>query len=827
MSRITNEVLLPRANVNQVWQDRIRDAMIEKGEETAGEGRAYRAEKENFPKLWISRRSATAESTESILVYFSPRYGKVYTNAANPPEFLTQIPVDKERELHNEHLIIPSESNLSVVSTTRSNGIPIYWKETEVDQKRQSCEVYVHFQNEERVVWWDFDKIEEVGQSPELRIFSVGSPLRGRKLTTARYGAYSSLDFGDPGIYGLFGPLVDLALSAVTSIFGTSRTVPEKYGYSSYYDSVEDLTENQKMSLPTCLQGRGDLFPSLERITLKNAKKPYDMQEVYHFRTSRNENTFFKVEEARPISGSELLQDMPNVLYLMENPQAVDDATDKPCVLGIGQNTARIHMFNNSTYEVKILSDSELFDTETLELPIKERYAREKETWSTNMHPRKFEKVIEEIASQVSYKTICTMMEPVSLDGKDLTMKFNHEVHGEVQEVRLVLYVVQKKYVKYLEKIGNNQITHLVGMWADTDLVDAYWASTEETLPDSLHLLHDVKKVIQIGEVLPGITSPLIRADLDVTSPDNYFFDILGDFGAAFRLAAVEEFKRNKNKSSNDLTFGSTITDIANVTQTLLQSGFLGETAQKVASTGVIGSLANQIFGLSQTEPSKYIEMDVDSGQSIQEQPYVNLKFVLDQEQRDTCVICSICHAISMLAEVKSGEKGTDFQRRITTSVLDRIPVSSVPRGGLVITDTLEKLEDMLEDIYNLRFFRMTPNVTSIKNALGRGLPVIVGTKFDMQLFQYSNNLDEPISGPMFAPGDYAFMHCVTIVAYDDADSTFTVLNSYSSSWGRNGAMIMEQDYRGFDRAFVLEHLPAQTFGAIDVSPNLPSAYLE
>merc|ERR1719156_138564 len=109
------------------------------------------------------------------------------------------------------------------------------------------------------------------------------------------------------------------------------------------------------------------------------------------------------------------------------------------------------------------------------------------------------------------------------------------------------------------------------------------------------------------------------------------------------------------------------------------------------------------------------------------------------------------------------------------------IPWNSVPRGGLNMPNTFEKLEDVFSK-YQLKHKRISPTVLNIKKALDSGFPVMVGTIFDENIFHYQKNLNIPLSGPQGG----SLRHCVTIVAYDDADSTFTVLNSWSPSWGRN-----------------------------------------
>jgi hypothetical protein len=852
------------SEVLQHWQDGFNSAILAQGQDLE-DGETFRAEKENFPKLWITNEQ------EAIL--FSPVAGKVYTNTKEGVQTLLlseALPTGPNgEELNSRTLFKPVTPSLQG-ATAKQNQTPlsVYWKETEPEEKIQSCLVYVYSEgigngNTITSKFWDFEAMKEL-KTPETKIFSFGSPLKEAKLTGARYGAYTSTDWGRPPVtFGFFGPLINLAAGALGSLFGDAGVeLPPEYGSAEHYPGTLQLENGNSMmnsvSLPVCLQARGELFPLLERIKLINSKSPE--LDVYQFRTSRSDSLFFRVDEIPLVNQTDLLEDKPIAWYLMEDPQ--NGATDtNPCyVIGIGQNYARVHMPDDSTaFQLEILNDSDLFEPEKLSMPLKQRTARkqnEKNGGSTNMTADKLKRVTEEIASKVSYKTICALMSPVSPDGKDTTVEFYHEVNGELQKVRLVLYAVHKKHVKYLGEVGGDEeagpespkeedsdlftlslfqggravvdhkevaspkknITHFVGVWNNSELVDGYWASADDTLVDSLTVVDEVKMVMQMGGVITS--NSLIRAELDVESPNFYFNDIQGEYGAAFRLSALQEFERHRGKCSGDPVFGSIFSDIAQVVQGAARTGLLGDTAKTIGDTNVLTTIAG-IFGLSETEPSG-MEVDIAFEGSVLDQPFTKIVGVYDQGKSDICVLCSIGHAISM---IKSLENEFPLQK-INQCLTTVIPVSSVPRGGLNITYALTMLQSKISNTYGLTWKRITPNVTSIKNVLANGLPVIAGIKFDQQLLVYNSNLDQPISGPTFGPGRVPLLHCVTIVAYDDADSTFTVLNSYSSSWGRNGAMIIEQDYGGIDRAFILEEEVAK-FGIIDLKPGLDTVPFE
>jgi len=216
----------------------------------------------------------------------------------------------------------------------------------------------------------------------------------------------------------------------------------------------------------------------------------------------------------------------------------------------------------------------------------------------------------------------------------------------------------------------------------------------------------------------------------------------------------------------------------------------------------------NALFGCSLDEPHGD-ESEFAAPVDKKAHPYTKIKSVVDQRPLSTCVLCSIGAAIHMV---------TDFpMKQVLASIGKVISPQSVPSQGLVIAEALKELEPVFEDYGKLRWTRILPTVQNLKNSLDNGIPIVVGTKFDNEIFKYSSNLDSPIAGP---EGN-ELMHCVTIVAYDDADSTFTVLNSWGNEWGRNGAMIVEQDYEGFDRGFVITPPVGNSFGAIDIAPNL------
>jgi len=258
-------------------------------------------------------------------------------------------------------------------------------------------------------------------------------------------------------------------------------------------------------------------------------------------------------------------------------------------------------------------------------------------------------------------------------------------------------------------------------------------------------------------------------------------------------------------KASRDQAFRSISTNVVGMLADAAQTGI------KVLADEGLELLVSNSFGCSLEEPLGE-EVEIDAPSVKKEQPYTKIRGVFDQRPMSTCVLCSIGAAIHMVT-------GNSMEE-VLKSVTDVIPAVSVPRAGLVMTDAFEQLEPVFQEHGQLLWKRILPTVDNMKKALDAGIPLVVGTKFDGGIFKYSSNLDTPISGPE----GIELMHCVTVVAYDDADSTFTVLNSWSSTWGRNGAMIVEQDYEGFDRAFVIfPQADEIAFGAVDITPNLRS----
>jgi len=835
---------LQSSGIYKEWQDGFNKVL-------SANGVVYRAEKANFPKLWMRKEDDNTESeVNTNQWYFSPRAGVVYTTTKEASPTVTLC----KSRLHKANLIIPAGRETSTLSTLSRK---VSWKESD-DPSKRSCRVYISGKHHHD--FWGLDDTYEVN-SPMVKIFSFGSPLKDSELRDVKFGQYCSTDFLPKDKYGagLLSSLPKIAETAlsVLSLFGSAGfkrrrvIIGTPYGESGF-DTVMHNSESVPTSLdstfntnilPSSMQSRGQLYPRIERIKLAKSKKKG--LEVWQFRTSRSNSMFLGVNGTK-LEDKDLLKDKPRKWYLMENPR---DTEENPYVLGIGLTTMTIHFLPDTAVSIPILSDSDVFEKGLVQSSLKVRGERVvdstslQESSTTHLTGAKLKNVIEELASKVSYKTFATMLQRVTPEGKDPTLTFHYELEGGVQEVQLVLYAVTKKHLRFLGTIGENKISHLVAVWWSDELIDAYWASPKSTLYDALSVVHEVKEVMQMGGAIP---ETLIRAELDVEFPATTFSDLSGEYGAAVREACAAEFERSKASTHNQ-AFGFSLGDagklLANVAQNVASSGIVGGRLKDVADTGVITTAANAVFGfgpllgpaiglvksiffgLSPDEPNGK-EYDVafqktfgDSGtQQDNMQPYLKVNEVYDQKPRDTCVLCSIGHTINLLTENNS-------LNAILKSLNEVIPADKVPYGGLVITSTLNELVDVL-DHYDLEWTRIQPIVQNIKNSLDQGLPIIVGAKFDDAIFQYQNNLEEPLSGPFSGPGKPELMHCVTIIGYDDADSTFTVLNSWGASWGRYGAMLLEQDYGGFDRAFIFTK-KATAFGARDVSSNTQTVRFE
>jgi hypothetical protein len=348
----------------------------------------------------------------------------------------------------------------------------------------------------------------------------------------------------------------------------------------------------------------------------------------------------------------------------------------------------------------------------------------------------------------------------------------------------------------------------MVAVWTENEeLAAAFWASTGETLDNALGLIHDVTVWMQKGELVQeeervqegeANSVVLIEALLDIETPTQRFNHVPGEYGAAVREAVIQDFGRHKKASSADAV-GDISTDVI---------GLLADAAYIAVGEGIKG--LKGLFGAAQEE--EYEEDSEVSAPTVKAlQPYTKITGVYDQRPYSSCVLCSIGAAMSMVEGIHMKEVYKALSKVI-------IP-EKVPSQGLIMRDTLKKLEPLFEKHGQLQWQGISTAVDSLKKALDAGMPVIVGTKFDGGILNYSSSLDTPLSGPV----GLEMMHCVTLVAYDDADSTFTLLNSWGPKWGRNGAMIVEQDYAGFCRAFVIFRKGSSSFGAVDIAPNLAS----
>eukprot|EP00553_Chaetoceros_curvisetus_P000497 CAMPEP_0204617390 /NCGR_PEP_ID=MMETSP0717-20131115/4385_1 /ASSEMBLY_ACC=CAM_ASM_000666 /TAXON_ID=230516 /ORGANISM="Chaetoceros curvisetus" /LENGTH=168 /DNA_ID=CAMNT_0051630911 /DNA_START=50 /DNA_END=553 /DNA_ORIENTATION=+ len=161
------------------WQDGYNNALESKA---GSEGEAFRAEKHNFPKLWI-----TAGTDQKEVMFFSPIAGKVYTNTkegsiVHQRHTSVAVPMGPNGEkLNCQTLIKPNIPSLQR-ATVKSHQRPllVYWKETEPEERRQSCLVYLNLSGI-TYKFWDFEAMEKTKTS-ETELFSFGSPLKEAKL---------------------------------------------------------------------------------------------------------------------------------------------------------------------------------------------------------------------------------------------------------------------------------------------------------------------------------------------------------------------------------------------------------------------------------------------------------------------------------------------------------------------------------------------------------------------------------------------------------------------------------------------------------------------
>lgn len=565
--------------------------------------------------------------------------------------------------------------------------------------------------------------------------------------------------------------------------------------------------------IPAVLRAADKQYPVLERVQLANAKNPG--QEVWQFRPTARQSLFFSNEEVQ-LKAKNLAKDMPLKWYALENAADLESPT---FVIGIGPKKLRIHI-PGAALEFSLIPESKLFGTDNLSKPLKERTARITNRpfgESNNLNSAK------NLASTVSYKTLTTVVRRVTPEGVDPSLQLQVlSGKGEPEFVRLVLYAIQKRFLPLFGTVtdagpNSGNITHLVVVWNGTDMKKAFWAShgtwqqgrvdgkkrwatAKDTIESSLGLLKGVATyLLKSEQASPGF----MEAELDIDSPVHRLKDVPGEYGSALRLAAEQEFRRDMAFAGGDAV--RMITD--SVTNIVAGVAHMGVDVGKATLSNAVAGL----FGASPEEPVDYELTDLPVAETVQPHPYTKIELVYDQRPNATCVLCSIAASMSMVADVPA----ESTWKQVSSIVNPK----NVPRSGLVMTDTFEQLNPALVQL-KLKWRRILPSVENFKKALDSGLPVVVGTTFDGAIFQYGSNADKPLEGP----NGWDISHCVTLVAYDDADSTFTILNSWGADWGRNGGLIIEQEYAGFDRAFVLfKDQDTPTFGAVDLPGNLPT----
>lgn len=786
---------------------------------TLGNGTFFHSQG-GYPKLWEDDGTNLNKHTIYLALPATGTAKKiVYTSKDTPGALKT-----------------PASENVdgsTVVESDDGERRAISWKRFEDAKGQKKC--YVHVSSEALPAKFSnrYEMYESDNTKKKKLMFGLGSPLPGGKHIAAKHGAYSSTNFGGGnqtgGLNLAFGGKnqtggLNLAFGGgnqtggLNIAFGANGkpivgTVYGSAGYLTIDNENPSLNFDGSASsgLPPSLQARGQLYPMLKRIKLANAKIPG--KDVWEFSTSGRNVIFLDSMSEKSVDASELLDDKPHTWYLLENPR---DALADPYVLGVGGKTVRVHM-PGAAIALTILKESDLFSTETLQKSLKIRAAQDatdvaKESTS-NLSGLKLKRVIQELAFKVSYKTIRTMMRRVAPEGVDTTVKIKVRVQEEVREVRLVLYAVHKKHVQYLGMIGDGRITHLVAVWTESgELGAVYWASAGDTLDEAFRVVHEVATTMLKGEETPA---SLIEGMIDTAPPTTTFTHLQGEFGASVREASSHEYERHK-KASRDTALGSISTSVVAMLADAASSGIqIANKGIEIAAHEGLEMLKSKAFGCSLDEP-RGEEFELSAPFVKTGQPYTKLEAVYDQTPMSTCVLCSIGAAIHLVT-------GNSMQE-VLERVSNVISPDSVPKSGLVMTDTFETLKPVFQMYGNLQWKRISPTVDNMKKALDAGQPVVVGTKFDGGIFNYPSNLDTPISGP----AGNELMHCVTVVGYDNADSTFTVLNSWSSTWGRNGAMIVEQDYEGFDRAFVIfPEANVGAFGAVDIPANLPSIRVE
>ena len=435
----------------------------------------------------------------------------------------------------------------------------------------------------------------------------------------------------------------------------------------------------------------------------------------------------------------------------------------------------------------------------------------------------------------MSYKMINTMcVRATAPSGKDPSMTIALQMDdGSDQELKLVLYKVPPKYRVYLEDtmIGSTRVNHLIAAWRkDGEIEAAFWcgipSDDNDTAKDDNDVYHDVMcdayRTMMKGR---GLSKSLIEVDTDTKPPTTMFDVIPGEYGAAVREATMQEYERNKEAcfttAFRSIEYGSWLDTIAKGGLKLLKDAGVG-----IAKGIVDAGTKSHSYGYSPVGDEAYFEVISQDGGLLEvmimetepsRQPYRRVIGVYNQYPTPICVLCSIAACISINTQI-------DIEKAYQV-VNDVFPIENVPRYGLNPHDAFGKLQEqkVLENC-GLSYKAISPTVGNLKKALDNGFPIAVGTIFDNRLDVYEQDLHTPITGPQGG----AIRHCITVVGYDDADSTFTFLNSWGPDWGRDGALVVCQDYGGFDVAIVVfpstAGLVAETlFAAVDIPDNLPT----
>jgi len=153
---------------------------------------------------------------------------------------------------------------------------------------------------------------------------------------------------------------------------------------------------------------------------------------------------------------------------------------------------------------------------------------------------------------------------------------------------------------------------------------------------------------------------------------------------------------------------------------------------------------------------------------------------VHDQGNEDTCTL----HAVTAVHEIITGS-------RLVTNDLNTGKL--VERGGSTVAELSRILrskgqrEQGGKASHRISFKRLADDISAVKKALIKGVPVVLGT--NNFIFEDSNEYNLTLSNSDHA---CAGKHSVVIVGFCDADDyegggLFRVLNSHGRSWGDNG----------------------------------------